>query len=221
MQEIIEKIVKDIKSLKSGEKFFFTEFFEKYSIKKTEKLKVFNAVMNVLKTSVHIVDSFKNTVVGLPFVVPFVKGRAKKQEDKKEEEKPLPTNAEFCLFVNRGALVPKKHPKYNNRVYIKIVNTQDNPDTQIDVDGTYYMISQEKLAQIKKYTEKQFSSLLKLSLQQTPNYLAENALDGYMENITITLGGTTIQINGAVADKATAKTCSNFIEKIYNIITKD
>ncbi|MBO5022141.1 MAG: hypothetical protein J6C53_01525 [Clostridia bacterium] len=220
MQEIIEKIVKEIKSLKSGEKFFFTELFDKYSVKKTDKLKVFNAVMDMLKTSVHIVDGFKSAVVGLPFVVPFIKGR-KKQEEKKEEVKPLPTNAEFYLFVNRGALVPKKHPKYNKRVYIKLVNTRDNLDTSIEIDATLCTISEDKFAQIKKFTQKQFSSLLNLSIKQTPEYLTNNALDGYMENITIILGGTTIQLNGAVADKSTAKACSNFIEKIYNIITKD
>lgn len=220
MQEIIEKIVKEIKSLKSGQKFFFTELFDKYSVKKTDKLKVFNAVMDVLKNGVRVDEEYQDTIVGMPFNLPFIKGR-KKQEEKKEEAKPLPNNAEFCLFINRGALVPKKHPKYNKRVYIKILNTIDNTDTIIDVDGTLYTISEDKFAQIKKFTQKQFSSLLTLSIAQTPEYLANNALDGYMENITIIFGGTTIQLNGAVADKLTAKSCSNFIEKIYNIITKD
>ncbi len=220
MQEIIEKIVKEIKSYKSNEVFSFIDLFKKYSVKKKEdKFVIFNAVMDILQTSIQVVGGWKGAIVGLPFAATymFVRGRAKK----KEEVKPLPTNAEFCLYVNRGALVPKKHPKYNNRVYIKLVNTRDNIDTSIEIDGTFYTISEDKFAQIRQFTQKQFYSLLNLSIKQTSEYLANNALDGYMENITIIFGGTTIQINGAVADKSTAKACSNFIEKIYNIITKD
>ncbi len=226
LEEIIANIIKDIKALKSQTKFFFNDYFDKYSVKKNEKLKVFTAVIDLLKNSVHVDEEYENAVVGMPFNLPYIKGRAKQKKETLEvtekDYDALTANREFYLAINRGAVVPKNHPKYNNnRVYIKIVDSQNNPETIIDISGTSYIISEETFSQIKQTTIKNLDNFAKIALTQTPTYLADNAIDGYCESICISIGGMSLQINGAVADKTIAKACSTFIETIYKIIAVD
>lgn len=116
------------------------------------------------------------------------------------------SNNEFGLIVRKG------------KTYINLLNSIDNNENVIEIDGNKYNINAIKFNELKKLVEKNILDFVKVSKEQTQTYLNENALDGFISNITFLVGGLSVYVNSAVACDKTKKLTNAFIEKLKNII---
>lgn len=118
-------------------------------------------------------------------------------------------NNEFGLIVRK----PKT-------TYINILNAFDYNENIVEINGNKYDLTKKQFEELKILIDKNLKELLTISKEQTPNYLEENGLDGYAENITILLGGIQIFVNFAIADKKVKDYGNLLLEKIENIVVE-
>ncbi len=72
---ICNQIAKDIKSLPKGTIFTLKDFYDKYKIVNdvTTKFEYTKVIMRKIKNFVEVYDEDKNSTIGLPFVIRYVK----------------------------------------------------------------------------------------------------------------------------------------------------
>ncbi len=102
--------------------------------------------------------------------------------------------------------------------YINILNSFDNNENIVEINGSKYDLTKKHFKELKKLVEKNLNDLIKISKEQTQTYLNENGLDGYGKRVTILLGGMQIYVNFAVADKKVKDLGNLLLEKIEKVI---
>lgn len=122
------------------------------------------------------------------------------------------TNYEFNLTLRKGGTI-KDLPK----TYINVLNTFNHNENIVEINGNKHDITENQFNELKNLVEKNLTKLINISKEQTQLYLNEFGLDGYASNLVVAIGGLSICINFAVADKKTKEFESKFIESICKI----
>lgn len=116
------------------------------------------------------------------------------------------TNNEFGLIIRAMPTM-----------YINIMNTFDNNENVIEINGNKHNLTIQQFADLKNIIENNLTDLIKTSKEQTPSYLNENGLDGRGKNINIFIGGISIYVDFAVANNQTKELGSNLIDAITKL----
>ena len=123
------------------------------------------------------------------------------------------TNNEFGLIIRKNETI-----KGTASTYINILNSFDNNENIVEINGSKYDLTKKHIKELKKLVEKNLNDLIKISKEQTQTYLNKNGLDGYGKSVTILLGGMQIYVNFAVADKKVKDLGNLLLEKIEKVI---
>ena len=120
----------------------------------------------------------------------------------------------FFLELFSGAVIPVTHPNYyNNRLEIKLIESNILNEQIAKIEGTTYEITNEKNETIKKVLIDNFSNLINIALKQGTEMFVGG---GTTLNIKIKSVHIMIDCNNVNNDD---KEFVNFIiEKIVNII---
>lgn len=116
------------------------------------------------------------------------------------------TNNEFGLIIRAMPTM-----------YINIMNTFDNNENIIEINGNKYNLTIQQFTDLKNTIENNLTDLLKISKEQTPSYLNENGLDGHGKNIHIFIGGISVYVDFAVANSPTRELGNNLIDAITKL----
>jgi len=117
------------------------------------------------------------------------------------------TNNEFGLIIRAMPTM-----------YINIMNTFDNNENVIEINGNKHNLTIQQFEAIKNIIENSLTNLIKISKEQTPLYLIENGVDcTYGTNIIVYIGGLTIYVDFSVANKQTREIEHNLIDAITQL----
>ena len=108
----------------------------------------------------------------------------------------------------------------NSGSYINISQSITNQNNVVEINNIKYNISENQYIKLKSIVAEHISSLQEIAQKQTPSYLDEYALDGYVSNITIETNETSVYVNFAVNDNYTQSIADTLITKILNLFTK-
>ena len=127
----------------------------------------------------------------------------------------MKTNDGFGLIIRKSGTI-----KNSAGTYIEIFNDFDNAKNIVEINGVKYNLTLTQFQDVKTLIEKYLPDIIKTSKEQTPDYLDENALEGYCENITVVWGGKQIFVDFAVMDEKTTKMGEDLISAVTKIFTK-
>lgn len=127
----------------------------------------------------------------------------------------MKTNDGFGLIIRKSGTI-----KNSAGTYLEIFNDFDNAKNIVEINGVKYNLTLTQFQDVKTLIEKYLPDIIKISKEQTPDYLDENALEGYCENITVIWEGKQIFVDFAVMDEKTTKMGEDLISAVTKIFTK-